>query len=99
MRQPDKILVTSYPLFRCIFDGSKKWTNESNLQLPSTECLAVHIAVSSSCAQTINQQIVLIDLILELRQLINIPFAAQVSALLPLSMSVANTNCEPGSRI
>ena len=57
------------------------------------------MAVSSFCAQTINQQIVLNDLIFELHQLINVPVAAQVSALGPISLAGAKPNSEPGCQI
>jgi hypothetical protein len=55
--------------------------------------------ISSFGAQTINQQIVVDDLILELRQLINVPVAAQVSALRPISLAGAKPNSEPGCQI
>jgi hypothetical protein len=57
------------------------------------------MAISSFCAQTINQQIVLNDVIFELRQLIDVPVAAQVSALGPISLAGAKPNSEPGWQI
>ena len=57
------------------------------------------MGISSFCAQTINQQIVLNDLVFELRQLINVPVAAQVSALGPISLAGAKPNNEAGCQI
>jgi hypothetical protein len=57
------------------------------------------MGISSFRAQTINQQIVLNDLVFELRQLINVPVAAQVSALGPISLAGAKPNSEPGCQI
>jgi hypothetical protein len=50
------------------------------------------VTLSSFRAQTINQQIVLHDLIFELKQLINVPIAAQVSAFGPISLAEAKPN-------
>jgi hypothetical protein len=61
--------------------------------------VALGWAISSFGAQTINQQILLNDLIFELRQLINVPVAAQVSALGPISLAGAKPNSEPGCQI
>jgi hypothetical protein len=56
-------------------------------------------AVSSLYAQTINQQIVVNDLIFEFGQLINVPVAAQKSAPGPISLAGAKPNSEPGCQI